>query len=97
MSHSISQNGTNILEIAKDHQIGRVPENGTNVPFNTQEQIGKRIGWSENKVKQYSAVLNNVVTQVLDLAREYQEGRVTDKVTNVTFNFTEWCKHFRNC
>jgi hypothetical protein len=34
-------------------------------------------------------VLNNVVTQVLDLAREYQEGRVTDKVTNVTFNFTE--------
>jgi len=60
----------------------------------TQEQIGDRIGWSENKVKQYSAVLNNVVTQVLDLAREYQEGRVTDKVTNVTFNFTEgW---FRN-
>jgi predicted transcriptional regulator len=60
----------------------------------TQQQIGERIGWSENKVKQYSAVLNNVVTQVLDLAREYQEGRVTDKVTNVTFNFTEgW---FRN-
>jgi hypothetical protein len=38
--HSISQNGTNILEIAKDHQIGRVPENGTNVPFNFTE------GWS---------------------------------------------------
>jgi predicted transcriptional regulator len=63
----------------------------------TQQQIGDRIGGSENKVKQYSAVLNNVVTQVLDLAREYQEGRVTDKVTNVTFNFTKWHKHFRNC
>lgn len=51
-------------------------------------------GWSEAKVKQYSALLGNVVTEVLELARSHQRGRVTDEVTSVTFNFTEgW---FRN-
>ncbi len=50
--HSISQNGTNILEIAKDNQIGRVPENGTNVPFNFTE------GWfilktAENELRAF--------------------------------------------
>ena len=47
------------------------------------------LGWSKSKVKQYSALLENVVTEVLEIAKSYQEGRVTDKVTNVTFNFTE--------
>lgn len=28
-------------------------------------------------------------TQVLDLAKERQTGRVTDNVTDATFNFTE--------
>jgi len=60
----------------------------------TQSQIGERIGWSESKVKQYSALLSTVVTQVLNLARQYQIGRVTPEVTFATFNFTEgW---FRN-
>jgi hypothetical protein len=57
-------------------------------PFNglTQAQIGERIGWSESKVKQYSALLSTVVTQVLNLARQYQIGRVTPEVTFATFN-----------
>lgn len=49
--------------------------------------------WSESKVKNHSSLLN-VVTEVLDMARRNQKGRVTGEVTNVTFNFTEgW---FRN-
>jgi len=31
------------------------------------------------------------VTEILDLAKKHQKGRVTKKVTNVTFNFTEGC------
>ena len=55
----------------------------------TQAQIGERIGWSESAVKQYGALLNKIVTQVLNLAKQHQAGRVTEKVTNVTFTFTE--------
>ena len=55
----------------------------------TQAEIGERIGWSEGKVKQYSVLLNSIVTDVLDLAKQYQSGRVTKKATDVTFNFTE--------
>lgn len=56
----------------------------------TQQQIEERIGWSESKVKQYSVLLSSVVTEVLNLARQHQKGRVTDEVTTVTFDFTEW-------
>lgn len=60
----------------------------------TQAAIGDRIGWSESKTMQYSALLKNTLTDVLILAQTYQEGRVSDNLTNVSFNFTEgW---FRN-
>ena len=60
----------------------------------TQQMIADRIGWSVNKVKQYFVLLNEIVTQVFDKAKSRQKGRVTEEVTNVTFNFTEgW---FRN-
>ncbi|WP_043883843.1 helix-turn-helix domain-containing protein [Caldanaerobacter subterraneus] len=60
----------------------------------TQQQMAERIGRSESKVKQYSMLLSSVVTEVLNLARQHQKGRVTDEVTSVTFDFTEgW---FRN-
>jgi len=36
------------------------------------------------------AVLDKVATQVLDLARQHQTERVTEEVTDVTFDFTEW-------
>jgi len=37
-------------------------------------------------VAQYATILNEVVTEVLDLARSNQFGRVTDDVTAVTFS-----------
>lgn len=56
----------------------------------TQKEIGEKIGWSESQIKQYSMLLNKIVTQVLDLSKNHQEGRVTEKVTQVTFNFSEY-------
>ena len=38
---------------------------------------------------QYKSLLNNTVTRILDLAKQHQKGRVTEDVTNVTFDFTE--------
>ena len=52
----------------------------------TQAEIAERLGWSESKVKQYSALLGKVVTGVLELAQSHQEGRVTSEVTSVTFS-----------
>jgi hypothetical protein len=60
----------------------------------TQAEIGDRIGWSLGQVKQHAALIKKIVTEVLALAKQHQEGRVTKKVTFVTFDFTEgW---FRN-
>ena len=56
----------------------------------TQKEIGEKIGWNRSKVKQYSALLINIkVTQVLNIAKQHQKGRVTKEVTHVTFDFTE--------
>lgn len=53
----------------------------------THEELGS--DWSKSKVKQYSSLLSNVVTRVLEMARNHQKGRGTDEVPNGTFNFTE--------
>lgn len=53
------------------------------------DQISDKVGWSESKVKQYGAILSNVVTTNLDLAKHHQHGRVTDEVTMVTVDFNE--------
>lgn len=55
----------------------------------TQEKIGTRIGMSEDMIKKYNKILSSIVTPVLDFAKQFQNGRVTKEVTNVTFNFTE--------
>ena len=47
------------------------------------------MGWSRDKVARYVQILNNIVTEVLDFAKQHQIGRVTNNVTNVSFNFTE--------
>lgn len=61
----------------------------------TQQEIGERIGWSREKVAYHQAVLDKIVTAVLENARKHQEGRVTSDVTTVT-NFTEgWFLHPR--
>ena len=60
----------------------------------TQEEIAQIFSVSKEVIKQYSALLNKIVTQIIDLCKTIQNGRVTNKVTNVTYNFTEgW---FRN-
>ncbi len=64
--------------------VGRLRDKGL-----TQAEIGGRVWWSESKVKQYSVLLNSIVTNVLDLAKQHKSGRVTEKVTMVTFLFTE--------
>lgn len=60
----------------------------------TQEEIGEKISWSENKVKQYNVVLNQIVTQTLEKTKQHQKGRVTSDVAIATKNFTEG--RFRN-
>jgi len=52
----------------------------------TQEEIG----WSRSKVADYSKLLNEIVTPILDIARKHQEDPVTKDVTGVAFNFTEY-------
>jgi site-specific DNA-methyltransferase (adenine-specific) len=58
----------------------------------TLAEIGDKLGWSETKAKDHSALLNKIVADVLELAREHQEGRATAKVASATF--TEYW--FRN-
>lgn len=60
----------------------------------TQAQIGEKLGWSVQLVSAYNVLLNKISTEVLNLARSYQKGRVDKNSTAVEFNFTEWW--FRN-
>ena len=55
----------------------------------TQKEIGDKIGWNRNKLAGYIRLLNEIVADVLDLAKEHQKGRVTEIVANATYNFTE--------
>ncbi len=61
----------------------------------TQLQIGEKIGWSRDLVKNYQRLIDGVGTNILDLAKQCQTGRVPKNGTNVPFfDFTEgW---FRN-
>lgn len=59
----------------------------------TQQEIGEKIGWSRSKVADYNRIIENV-GQVLNTAKDCQQGRATQDVGTPTFNFTEtW---FRN-
>jgi DNA modification methylase len=51
----------------------------------TQAEIADRLDWSKSKVQNYSALLSNILTAVLDLAREHQNGRVSEEITSVSF------------
>ena len=54
----------------------------------TQEEIGNKIGWSRVQVKNYMAILNKIGTQVLDIARKHQKGRVSKIDTGVSIDFS---------
>jgi predicted XRE-type DNA-binding protein len=58
----------------------------------TQAAIGDEMGWSRSKVKQHVAVIDQVGTDVLDLARRHQEGRVPSHGTGVPS--TEWTEYW---
>ena len=58
------------------------------------KEIGKKTGFDKSIVGQYSALLKNIFTEVLDFCKQYQIGRVNEKFTNVNFDFTEG--FFRN-
>jgi len=55
----------------------------------TQEEIGKKIKWSRSKVNNYLMLLDKIDTNILNLAKTHQEGRVSKNDTMVSFNFTE--------
>lgn len=60
----------------------------------TQKEAAKKMGWSRSKLQDYVRILNRIDANILDLARQYQEGRASPNDANATFDFTEgW---FRN-
>ena len=60
----------------------------------TLNEIAIILNISDSSVKQYGVLINKIVTKILEICKTHQVGRVTEKVTNVTYNFTEgW---FRN-
>ncbi len=63
--------------------VGKLRDEGL-----TQKEIGEKIGWSRDLVARYISLLDKVVTNVLLLAKEHQNGRVTENVTTGT-DFTE--------
>jgi len=57
----------------------------------TLAEIGDTIGLTESNVKKHSALSHNIVTDILTLCKTNQTGRVTDRVTTVTFDFSlDW-------
>lgn len=64
--------------------IGRLRDEGL-----TQAEVGGRVGWSRGTVSQYILIHEKVATEVLELAKQYQNGRVVEKTTSVVFTFTE--------
>jgi ParB-like chromosome segregation protein Spo0J len=60
----------------------------------TQEQIGERIGWSREQVKDYIKLINSIGANILEIAKNNQIGRAPQIGAIAPFNFTEgW---FRN-
>jgi uncharacterized membrane protein len=46
--------------------------------------MGKKIPIWRIKIADYNKLLNNIVTQVLDIAKKHQEDRATKKVAHAT-------------
>ena len=60
----------------------------------TQKEIGEKIGWSRENVKNYVKILESFGTNILELCKSHQKERVPKNGTIVPFDFTEgW---FRN-
>lgn len=60
----------------------------------TQEDIGEKIGWSRQKVNDYTRIINNVDGAILLVIKELQNGRSSSKDGSPSFNFTEtWMRN----
>ena len=55
--------------------------------------IGEKIGWSETSVYNYNKIINVIPTLILDLCKQYQNGRVGEKTTTVVFDFIRKNSH----
>lgn len=55
----------------------------------TQQQIGEKIGWSRENVKNYNKIIESIGTDILNLCLNRQSGRVPKKGTFVPFDFSE--------
>lgn len=51
----------------------------------TQQEIADKMGWTRSTVANYSSLLSNVVTEVVEIAKSNQTGRVTENVPTETF------------
>jgi len=53
----------------------------------TQAEMAEKLGkdWSRSKVADHTSLLNNVVAEVLEIAKSHQEGRATGDVASETF------------
>jgi len=51
--------------------------------------IGERIGWSREQVKNYIKLINSIGTNIIEIAKNNQQGRVPQNGTIVPFDFTE--------
>ena len=60
----------------------------------TQEEIGEEIGWSRQKVNDYTRIVNNIDGQILIKMKEHQIGRSSNKDGSPSFKFTEtWLRN----
>ena len=55
----------------------------------TQQSIGDKIGWSRDRVADYTSVINHIGADNLFLAKDHQTGRATHDGANATLDFTE--------
>jgi len=55
-----------------------------------QKEIGEKIGWLQQQISFYYQIMSKITTEVLDLCKEHQIGRVVEKPTTVGFDFNEW-------
>ena len=55
----------------------------------TQTEIGARIGWSQTQITRHTKIIELVMPEVLDFAKQYQTGRGIKDMPNGIFTFTE--------
>lgn len=55
----------------------------------TQKEIGEIVGWSQQKVSDYTQIINKITADVLDFTKLYQSGRAVKNTAGAVFNFTE--------